>query len=156
MLSSLLDKMAVVSSIIWHLKALVDITVVDDVFLAKLLEKEILSESVITKIEKRCDKRKFPYCIFLEIDKQGDTSAAKLVAILVETGNIRAAELLDSKQKVKKVQKCPAVNMNSVDRVQGSLEVPSDNSLIIRINNMAGKQNKESQKQETSRKQQSR
>merc|ERR1711892_1608452 len=46
---------------------------------------------------------------------------------------MRAAECLDSKQKVKKVPKCPAVNTSSVDRVQ-------DISLISRINNMAGKQ----------------
>ena len=122
--------MAGVNKIIWYLKTLVDNTVMDDIFLSKLVEKGILTNNVIKNIQNKNDSRKFPYCIFLEIDKKGGSIVTRLVDILLETGNMRAAKLLDSKQGTVDLQKVERVPVSRVDSQHNTqMEVTTDNSL---------------------------
>ena len=131
--------MAGVNKIIWNLKTLVDNTVIDDIFLSKLIEKGLLTDNVIKSLQNKNDSRKFPYSIFLEIDKKGGNIVTRLVDILLETGNMRAAKILDRTVDLQKVERVPVSRVDSEHKTQ--MDVTAENSLFKRINTLAQRGN---------------
>merc|ERR1712013_875623 len=115
---------------------LVENTDVDDVFLSRIIERGILTNDIVRDIKDKTDKRKFPYSLFLEIDKQGE----KNVINLAESGNLHAAQLLDSKYRLQSGETLPGV----VDSNTGA----GKTSLITKINNMTRCHDKDSDERE--------
>jgi len=124
----------------WNLKPLVENTEVDDVFLSRIIERGILTNDIVRDIKDKTDKRKFPYSLFLEIDKQGEKNVKNLAEVLAESGNLHAAQLLDSKYRLQSGETLPGV----VDSNTGA----GKTSLITRINNMTRCHDKDSDERE--------
>jgi len=128
--------MAELTKIMWNLPNLVENTDMNKLFLAKLVENKILSEDLLRNIQKKEKNNKFPYSIFMEIDKKGKDSVTKLVDILIETGNVKSAKLLDNKRKsVESHIRVSTVDQNSDDSEYNiNREDTKKLSLITRIN----------------------
>ena len=87
--------------IIFHLPNLVKYTEINADLKAKLLSSKLITEEVLAACENKYQNnpRRFPYSVFQEIEKEVGDEVSKLVDVLLETGNTRAARLL-SPQKV--------------------------------------------------------
>merc|ERR1712013_334671 len=139
-LHCVIQSMGGVTKLGWNLKPLVENTDVDDVFLSRIIERGILTNDIVRDIKDKTDKRKFPYSLFLEIDKQGEKNVINLAEVLAESGNLHAAQLLDSKYRLQSGETLPGV----VDSNTGARKT----SLITRINNMTRCHDKDSDERE--------
>merc|ERR1712179_19268 len=129
---SVIESMGGVSMLRWNLRTLVETSDVDDVFLSRIIERGILTDDIVRNIEDKTDKRKFPYSLFLEIDKQGMKNVEELAEVLAESGNLHGAQLLDSKYRLQQRKPCG----ETLHRVVDNNVSAHNTSLITRINNM--------------------
>lgn len=103
--------------IIFHLPNLVKYTEINDDFKAKLVSNKLITEEALAQCENQYknNQRRFPYSVFQEIEKEVGDDVNKLVDVLLETGNTRAARFL-----------CPQrVNENNKDRNHSSQRTAS-------------------------------
>ena len=96
-----------ISKIIWNIAFLVKKTSVDDIFLSGLVEKGLITDAVVEDLKNRkggINSPRFAYLVFEEVDKKGKIALDQLVDVLLKTGNIDAATLLDPRKVERKAE----------------------------------------------------